>query len=133
MRQVGRHTVFVAAMLLATVGSAHAEALVRRALSGKTTRMFMYTSWNRDCSSKTGVVKVLAKPQHGTLTPRPDVDTTVGRNRVRPNNSCFGMPIKGFQVDYTSRPGYRGTDSFVIEATFGTQATIVDTFTVIVE
>ena len=135
MRQVRSHAVLVAAMSLPlnTVHSAYADALVRTAQPGKTTRMFVYTSWNKDCSSKTGVVRVVAKPRHGTLIPHRDVDTTIGRNRVKPNDSCYGMPTKGFQVDYTSKPGYRGTDSFVIEATFGTQATIVDTFTVIVE
>ena len=80
------------------------------------------------------VVRVLAKPQHGKLTPHPSVDTTIVRNRFRPGDSrCQGVPVKGFQVDYRSTPGYHGTDSFVIEATFWHGEKIVDTFTVTVE
>jgi hypothetical protein len=41
--------------------------------------------------------------------------------------------MKGFGVEYNSLPGYRGTDSFVIEFTSGQRPTELDTFTVSVE
>jgi hypothetical protein len=47
------------------------------------------------------------------------VDATIMRNRFNPNDtSCVGKGIKGFQVEYQSALGYRGTDSFTIEATY---------------
>lgn len=108
--------------------------MFRTAPSGKTTRMITYKAWKRsDCSADIGVVKVVSKPAHGTLTPRPGVAATIGKNRVGRDNSCMGRPITGFQVDYRSNPGYRGTDTFVIETTFGKRSMVVDTFTVTVE
>lgn len=41
--------------------------------------------------------------------------------------------MEGFRVEYTSMPGYRGTDSFVINVTFDKRPPVVDTFTVNVE
>jgi hypothetical protein len=128
-------SLFTFAMAFASTSAALAENITRTALSGKTTTMFIYRSWTAgDCASASGVVRVLTKPQHGKLTPHPNVDTTIVRNRIRPSDSrCQGLPVKGFQVDYTSAPGYHGTDSFVIEATFWHGGKIVDTFTVMVE
>jgi hypothetical protein len=87
------------AMAFAPNTAALAENITRTAPSGKTTTMFIHKSWTGDCASASGVVRVLAKPQHGKLTPHPSVDTTIARNRFRPGDSrCRGVPVKGFQV-----------------------------------
>lgn len=124
----------VMTLVLVTASAAHADAIFRKASSGKTTRMITYKSWKPgECTANVGVVKVVSKPAHGTLTPRPGVATTIGKNRVGNDDSCMGRAITGFQVDYKSDPGYRGTDSFVIETTYGKRSMTVDAFTVTVE
>ncbi len=94
--------------------------------------MHAYHSWGSGCVARTGVVKVLTKPQHGKLTTR-IVDSKVPRHRTRGATACFGKPIKAFQVDYTSRRGFRGTDSFKLEATFGSGLREIDTYTITVK
>jgi hypothetical protein len=116
---------------------AHSDTLARRAKSGQPTKMVVYHSWKpRDCSEKFGVVKVVTKPQHGKLTPSQVVDT-VTISRLNPSSPCIGTRQRGFRVDYTSDPGYRGVDSFVLEVTFGRRRpltpTVSDTYTVNVE
>jgi hypothetical protein len=86
------------------------------AVSGQLTKMQDYKSWKDDCTSGTGVVKVLTKPQHGTLSTR-IVDTTIGpHTRIPRVTYCNGVPIKAFQVSYTSVRGFHGTDNFSLEA-----------------
>jgi hypothetical protein len=78
----------------------------------------MYMHWAKDCTSRSGIVRVVSKPQHGKLIPSV-VDASIKQNRFNlSDTSCVGKTIKGFQVEYQSAPGYRGTDSFTIEATY---------------
>lgn len=117
---------------LAMAPAAIAESRTRTAVSGQTTRIVVTRSWNRECVMNGGVVKVLIKPRHGKLTNR-IVDTTVPPNRTGMDNRCLGKPIKGFQVDYTSIPGFHGTDTFTLEVTSGGGKTFQDDYTVIVQ
>jgi hypothetical protein len=84
--------------------------------SGRLTKMQDYKSWKNDCTSTTGVVKVITKPQHGTLSTR-IVDTTISSHtRIPRVTYCTGLPIKAFRVNYTSTRGFHGTDTFSLEA-----------------
>ena len=102
------------------------------ALSGSKERMHTYMSWKlKGCVPSTGIVKVIAKPQHGKLTPS-NVEALIGHSRHRSNDPCIGKPMKGFRVDYQSEPGFRGTDTFKIEVTFGKRVPEIDTNTITV-
>jgi hypothetical protein len=95
---------------------AHGKDFTRTALSGRLTKMQDYTSWRDDCTSSTGEVRVLTKPQHGTLSTR-IVDTKISAHtRIPRVTYCTGVPVKAFQVNYTSVRGFRGTDNFSLEA-----------------
>jgi hypothetical protein len=48
----------------------HGKDFNLTAVSGQLTKMENYISWSDDCVSRSGVVKVLAKPQHGILSTR---------------------------------------------------------------
>lgn len=111
-------------------GTAHAEDFVRSANSGRSTKMHIYRSWTTDCKSTLGIVKVLSKPSHGTLTPT-EVTAPIGVSRWNPENTahCKGVSTNGFRVDYVSAPGFRGTDNFQIQFTSGKHVD-VDRYTV---
>jgi hypothetical protein len=91
--------------------------------------MKVYHAWNRDCSAGAGVVKVVTKPQHGKLVSG-TVASKISRNRLGGRNQCLGKPILGFEVKYTSRAGFRGTDSFTIDVIYGSRAPITDSYIV---
>ena len=109
-----------------------AESFVRSARSGVPVRVFTYHSHNQDCSEKFGVIHLVTKPRHGKAVPSRDV-SIMQSNRYNHRDRCIGSALKGFRVDYTSVPGFRGVDSFVIEYTPAGRATLTDTFTVNVE
>jgi hypothetical protein len=111
--------------------AAHAEQFVRTVNSGQTALMYSYASWTKDCQPAHGVVKVLTKPRHGRLFPSKG-NITVTRSRFAEYAHCIGMKINGFKVEYRSTPGYHGTDSFTIEAAWGTANREVDHYTVTV-
>jgi len=120
------------AIFLARAERADAEFFSRSARPGQATRMHTYLAWKKDCSPNVGIVRLVTKPQHGTLkTTRPN--EVAARNRWRLTDPCIGKTMKGFRVEYTSVPGYRGPDSFVVEFTAGQRPTELDTFTVSVE
>jgi hypothetical protein len=120
------------ALVCGAPGIAQAKAVGRTATSGKATLMYVYMNWKRDCSPDLGIVKVLTRPQHGKLMPR-RVDAPIGPSRFYGVTHCQGRPTKGFQVHYTSAPGFHGIDSFAIEVTYTNHPPEVDTFTVTVE
>jgi hypothetical protein len=101
----------------------------REAVSGKTTKMWNYGSWDRKCETKGGVVKLLTKPSHGTATPRRTV-AVAKFNRFDPSDHCLGKSVSMFQVLYTSARGFHGTDTFQIERTLWYGQRDIDTFTV---
>lgn len=115
-------------------GTCSAKDIVRQAMTGQPTEMWVYLSWHRkDCSPNIGVVKLVRKPQHGTLKTS-QVDSTITNPRDRERNAhCIGKPAPGFRVEYTSEPNYRGPDSFQIHVTFGTKRPEADNFTVNVQ
>ena len=123
----------MALVLCLIPASAHAKDFVKSAKSGQTTTMANYRSWNKECKSKLGIVKVLSKPAHGTLTPVA-VESVIPASRVTPEITahCKGAPIIGFRVDYTPVSGYRGTDQFQLQFFYGRNVDI-DNFTVNVQ
>ena len=110
----------------------HGKDFNLTAVSGQLTKMENYISWSDDCASKSGTVKVLAKPQHGTLSTR-IVDSKIGlHHRIPRVTYCTGVPVKALQVTYTSVRGFHGTDNFSLEAIWSTHRDI-DNYTVTVK
>ena len=101
------------------------------ALSGQPKAVWVYRSWNSECKETAGVTKVLVKPKHGKLSNKRVVQP-VRFNRYDLNDRCIGKVIPGLQVIYTSAPGYRGPDNFVIERTLADGRVDTDTFTMMV-
>lgn len=112
-----------------------AKDFVKQAKPGQPTEMWVYLSWHsKDCSPNIGVVKLVRKPEHGTLkTSQVDSKITVPRGNPGKNAHCLGKAAPGFRVEYMSEPDYRGFDSFQIHVTFGTKHTDVDNFTISVQ
>jgi hypothetical protein len=102
-------------------------------VSGKTSRVWTYHSWNHaTCETASGVVRVLTKPSHGKVSNHV-VDSTLKNNHYgQPIKSCPGVRIKAFEVDYTSAPGFHGTDSFILDVTWSTGSHDTDTYTITV-
>ena len=100
----------------------------REAESGKPKMVWNYGNWNAKCEERGGVVTVLSKPQHGTLSRQRAVQH-IRSNRINPTDHCIGRDLPGLAVTYTSARGFHGTDSFVIQRTFPTGRIDVDTFT----
>jgi hypothetical protein len=111
-------------------GDACAKDVVVSAKSGQSVQAHVYRSWTNDCQSKLGIVKVLSKPSHGALRPS-EVTSTIGTSRTDPEKTahCKGVATNGFRVDYVSAPGFRGTDQFQIQFTYGRRVDI-DNYTV---
>jgi hypothetical protein len=118
--------------LMLFASSAHGELRTRTVVGGKTTSMTVLTSWDVNCISISGYVKVLTKPQHGKLSNRV-IDTTIPNSRFHdvPSN-CYGKAIKGFEVLYTPEPGFHGKDTFTLDLIWAHHRA-TDTYTVIVE
>lgn len=106
----------------------------RTATSGQPKRIAAYHSWEPDsCSSLSAKINVVSKPAHGVLIPRV-VSHTITTSRFGTVRNCAGKPIKALQIEYKSVAGYRGTDTFTIDVTFGWEGRRdIDTYTVTVE
>ena len=122
--------VILVALFLPSLASA--RPMDRTVISGQTTIVGRYYTWNRDCTSAFGTVKVINQPQHGKIANRL-VDDRIGiSRRTRVADQCLGKPIKALVVTYTSARGYHGVDTFTLDATFRVYRD-VDTFTIKVE
>jgi hypothetical protein len=86
---------------------------------GKKTLMHEYANWHLlNCSPHPGTVTVVTKPSNGTLTTGTG-PYVININRFTGTKSnCAGKRITAFRVYYASKPGFRGTDSFVVNATY---------------
>lgn len=107
-----------------------AKEVMKTANGNISTRMYTYFSWDKNCKSTTGIVKLVSKPRNGQLKTS-EVEERIGRSRTTWKISrCAGTPIKGFRVDYTANPGFKGADRFVIEVQYKNKKPEIDTFTV---
>ena len=113
---------------------AGADNFNKTASPGMEKPMHNYFSWDpKTCISKSGVVKLLIKPQHGELTISL-VDRIIEKSRFTDSMSvCAGKPIKSFQINYKSEPDFQGVDSFTVQATYGFKNRVVtDVFAITV-
>jgi hypothetical protein len=118
-------------LILSSPQVASASEIRKTALSSEQTKMWSYHSYDKDCHTGTGVVKVVSKPQHGVVShhftsAHVDYDH-YGRVIT---NKCAGAPIKGFEVDYRSVRGFHGTDTFTLDVTWDWGAHVIDNYTV---
>lgn len=121
------------ALVVALSDCASAGYFDRVVSSGALTRMKRYTSINRDCQATPGTVKALAKPAHGSLVTS-QVTLPFGNSRSKASlASCVGRPMQMFQISYRSVPGFRGVDTFSVQATWGNGSSEVDTFSISVK
>jgi hypothetical protein len=116
------------AILVAASSQSMAEGMVfeRVALSGQPKAVWTYRNWNHLCQETGGVTKVVSRPQHGRLSNKRISSPIFNRNN--PSDRCAGKSTGGLQVIYTSNPGYRGTDKFMIEKTWKGGGVLVYTF-----
>lgn len=104
----------------------------RDAQSGVPKVVWRYVGYNpKDCSERGGVVRIVTKPQYGKLAKMRVVAPHLS-DRLNPNSRCIGKMVAGLQVTYTSAPGYRGTDRFVIERVLWDGQVDTDTFVITV-
>lgn len=125
-----RSTIMAVVVLTALPGlsSAASWEYAREAQSGVPKVVWRYVGFNpKDCSERGGVARVVAKPQYGKLSKVRVVAPHLS-DRLNPNSPCLGKNVAGLQVTYTSAPGYRGADRFVIERTLWDGRVDVDTF-----
>ncbi len=109
-----------AAIALAAPTAAQAQGF-KSAKSGKTQWIDAYYGWNNDCSFKTINVNVAQKPQHGTVSPKVEMQR-ITRAQIGSVGNCAGKPTKAVAVYYRSKPGYRGIDRFRIQMSVGGQS-----------
>lgn len=133
MRSIRIIALVVVAVVLGT-DVLSAARVSRTARSGQPTRIAAYHSWDPDsCVSLAASMNVINKPAHGVLTAR-IVPHTITTSRFGTVRNCAGKPIKALAIDYRSKPGFKGTDTFVIDVVFGWQGRRdTDTYTVTVE
>jgi hypothetical protein len=132
-----KSTQTIALMVLASVfgtDTSSAKMISKTARSGQPTRINAYHSWDPDsCVSQAASMNVTTKPAHGVLTAR-IVPHTITTSRFGPVRNCTGKPIKALAIEYRSTPGFKGTDSFVIDVIFGWQGRRdTDNYTVTVD
>jgi hypothetical protein len=133
INKVMRPFSFCCLLFFGVSNSALGLDLNRTVVSGQTTHIKSYRSWDKNCQSRFGVVKLLTKPQHGKLT------TRIANGKIRNSrflggpDQCFGTPIKAFKIDYTSVKGFRGVDTFTVDITFGGGRRDIDVVTITVQ
>jgi hypothetical protein len=125
---------FGCSWLLAANSYAGTNSFSRTVTSGQPKRIAAYHSWDpHSCNSLAATMNILVKPAHGVLIPRV-IPWTITTSRFGPVMNCAGKPIKALQIEYKSTPGYRGTDTFTIDVTFGWEGRRdTDTYTVTVQ
>ena len=127
-------TALVCSLLFSANANAGTNYFTRSATSGQPKRIAAYHSWDpNNCTSLGATMKVTSKPAHGILIPRV-VSHTITTSRFGAVRHCTGKPIKALQIEYKSAPGYRGTDTFTIEVTFGWEGRQdIDIYTVTID
>lgn len=81
--------------------------------SGKPHRVDTYLAWTDQCTALTATAKQVRKPKHGAATFKSET-TTIRSANSGSVHDCRGKKVKGLSVYYTSKPGFRGTDTFVV-------------------
>jgi hypothetical protein len=127
-----KKTVGLFLSLIFVSGELAAAEINRSVQSGKRGLMHEYANWHlANCTPYQGTVKVITKPANGTLV------TTSGPYVININrftgtrSNCAGKTITAFRVYYASKPGFRGKDNFVLEATYRAGLVVeTDRFTV---
>jgi hypothetical protein len=133
INKVMRPLSFCCFLFFGSSNSALGLDLNKTAVSGQTTQIKSYRTWDKNCQSRFGIVKLVTKPQHGKLTTR-IADGKIRNNRLLGGpDHCFGTPIKTFKIDYTSVKGFRGVDTFTVDITFGSGRRDIDVITVTVQ
>ena len=120
-------------ILVATFSvSANAESIHKEVRSGSTVRVWIYRNHDSHCNDMPGIVKVVTKPAHGKISQHSAL-SRIGAERFG-SGRCAGQMSTGLEVSYHSIPGFRGTDTFTIEADWaGNNRRETDTFTIDVQ
>jgi hypothetical protein len=116
--------------LLVIGSSCNASSFTRQAASGQPKTVYVHRNWGKNCEEQGGVVIVVGKPIHGRLSRRRVVQTMENQGSRTSDTHCNGQVIPGLQVQYTSAPGFRGTDSFTLQRTLPNGRVDVDTYTI---
>ena len=112
-----------------------ADEFARSAKSGQMTLMRQYSNFNMlDCSPYPGKVNPVMRPTNGSLSTSQG-PYVIGVNRFTGTQSkCAGRKTTALNVYYTSKPGFRGTDIFTVNAVYREGIwSVTDRFTVTVQ
>lgn len=126
-------TSLLVAFSVASNAPAVARDVNRNVDVGKTARMWVYHSWDKECRPSSGTVKVLDRPRHGKLSNHVVESVVINDHWGRPVRRCAGRSIRALQVDYTSAPGYWGMDYFKLDVTWSNGHREIDSFNVLVK
>jgi len=134
-----RNYCFIAALLLAGASQdVLAQQVPPVSLSptvptGKKRLVGFFTSLNPDCSVLGETeARVIKQPENGTV----EVETGTGFTNYLDNNqrhACNLKPSPGMRVNYTSKEGFIGKDSFEVEFLGGIGGDVVWKYTVTVK
>lgn len=138
-RKTRRNYCFVAVLLLAGASQdVFAQQPPPANLSpvvptGKKRLVGFFTSLNPDCSSVGEIdARVTKEPENGTV----EVENGIGFTTYLENNqryACNLKPSPGLRVNYTSKEGFMGKDTFRIEFLGGMGGDVVWNYTVTVK
>jgi hypothetical protein len=134
-----RNYCFIAALLF--IGASHdvlAQQLPPANLSptvptGKKRLVGFFTNLNPDCSAFGEIdARVIKQPENGTV----EVETGTGFTNYPDSNQrhpCNLKPSPGMRVNYTSKEGFIGKDTFEIEFLGGLGSDVIWNYTVTVK
>lgn len=101
--------------------------------TGKKRLVGFFTNLNPDCSAIGEIdARVIKQPENGTV----EVETGTGFTNYPDNNQrhpCNLKPTPGMRVNYTSKEGFIGKDTFEVEFLGGLGSDVIWNYTVTVK
>ena len=108
-RNCGAVSVALAVFMVPVVADATTKAVKLKSGVAEIVDGASLTNISTCTSGGLPTVRILTPPQHGVVEVK-KIEHKIGKGRL-----CEGMKIKGNYVIYRSNPGYRGTDTLVVD------------------
>ncbi len=114
MRMLGSFGCLMIALTLATPVSAQVVNIAKDAEAGRDTFIAWERAWNRECRTIAVTVTFAKKPLNGSASVETNVASTIPETTRTTGDvgNCVGKPVTGNRVNYKSKAGFRGKDSF---------------------
>jgi len=102
------------AVAVVIISTADAASIQRNVRSGTPVLVWTYRNVDAYCNDMPGTVKVVTRPAHGRISQHAVRSPMTG---VRFGSArCVGQVSTGLEVRYQSVSGFRGIDTFTLEA-----------------